>query len=328
MAYLTSSKTNYRLYLKAFHKFGRLLSVVDTLIESPEVSRIHAIIEWIDNAWYIRDLSKNGVWLNNSKICISKLYQLKINDQICFAEQESLVFTVENLDNPKDILIPYGEDEQVVENVDTPIVLEHYHFLPSETSPEIIIFYDFDERSWCFEVIGESETSKIADGELIRFSNSLWKLLKRADSSEKETLEINEQATRDLTFIFNISQDEELVGLTLESDRNNIDCDIRSHHYLTALLARYRTEDRQKQIPENLQGWRTIDQLSRDMGLSESHLNIQIHRARKQITDKLKLLGQYAPMLIERKKRQVRLATAKYKIFKGNTLECDSMIEV
>ncbi len=323
MAYLISPKTNYRLYLKAFHQFGRLTSAVDTLIDSPEISRIHAIIEWIDNAWYIRDISKNGVWLNNSKINTNKLYRLNISDEICFAEQKNLTFVVENLNKPQDILIPYSEQES--ENSEPPIILDHYHFLPSETSPELIVYYDVNEKSWYCENVNETEVSKIADGELLQFSNSMWQLLKGADFSEKETVAISEQTEQNLTFIFNISQDEELTELTLKNNDHNIDCDIRSHHYLTALLARYRTEDKQKSIPEDLQGWRTIEQLTKDLGLSESHINIQIHRARKQLTDKLQLLGQYAPLLIERKKRHVRFAATDYRIFKGQTLEIDSL---
>ena len=80
---------------------------------------------------------------------------------------------------------------------------------------------------------------------------------------------------KNLTFVFNISQDEELTELTLKSNGSEINCDIRSHHCLTALLARYRSQDCQKSFPEHQQGWRTIEQLTKDIGLSESHVNIQ-----------------------------------------------------
>ena len=47
----------------------------------------------------------------------------------------------------------------------------------------------------------------------------------------------------------------------------------------------------------------------------------KIHRARKQVADKLQSLGLYAPLLIERKKGQVRFSASDYKIYKGHVLE-------
>ena len=161
MAYLTSTNSKYQLYLKTFHQFGRLASAVDTLIDSPNISRIHAIIEWIDHTWYIRDLSKNGVLVNNKKIIPNKLYQLNISDQLCFAGQKNINFVVENLDKPRDALIPYVKNEQSNEKAQTPIVLEHYHFLPSESAPEIIVFYDINEKSWFCESVAEASVEKI-----------------------------------------------------------------------------------------------------------------------------------------------------------------------
>lgn len=324
MAYLISQNTKYRLYLKAFHQFGRLTSIVDTLIDSSEISRIHAIIEWIDNTWYIRDLSKNGVWINNKKIAPNKLYRLTLSDHLCFADQKNISFIVENLDKPRDVLIPYSET-QVNEQPNQPILLNQYHFLPSESAPEIIVFYDLSEKSWFCENVAEATVTKIADGELLQFSNSMWQLIKSADISENETVEISGGAEKNLIFIFNISQDEELTELTLKNKTTEISFDIRNHHYLTALLARYRMQDYHKSIPTHLQGWRTIEQLTQDTGLSENHVNIQIHRARKQLADKFQSLGIDAPLLIERKTRQVRFAATNFKIFKGQTLEEDSM---
>jgi len=90
-------------------------------------------------------------------------------------------------------------------------------------------------------------------------------------------------------------------------------------------LARYRSEDTAKMIDKLLQGWVSIDKLTNDLGFTESHVNIQIHRARKQLADKLKDLGLSGPMLIERKKGQVRFGASNFKIFKGKDLEIDAV---
>jgi len=324
MAYLTSCNTNHPIYLKTFHQFGRLESAVDTLIYSPEISRIHGIIEWIDNAWFIRDLSKNGIWLNHKRIIANRLYQLALKDNIYFANKKNISFIVENIEKPRDLLIPYNDDIQDNEQANAPIYLDHYHMLPSEKEPEIVVFYDVIERSWFCEDVVKTTKSKISDGELLKFSQSMWQLIKGADISEQETISLDEKTDNTITFIFNISRDEESTELIVKNNNDDINCDFRSHHYLTALLARYRSQDFRNLLPEHLQGWRSIEQLTKDIGLSESHVNIQIHRARKQIADKLKKLGLYAPLVIERKKGQVRFASTDYKIFKGQSLEEDS----
>ena len=310
MAYLISKNSKYLIYLKAFHQFGRLVSAVDTLINNPKISRIHAIIEWIDKAWYIRDISKNGVWLNNTRIETNKLYPLNLADNFCFSDNKNISFIIDNLDQPKDLHTPYINPDQSSEEISTPIILEHY---------------DIDKKTGFCESVDSATVSKISNDELLNSPNTIWQLIKGADYAETETIATRTKNKQKLTFIFNISQDEELTELTLQNNSSNISCDTRSHHYLTALLARYRSQDCHKSLPEHLQGWRTIEQLTRDIGLSESHVNIQIHRARKQLSDKLKILGLFSPLLIERKKGQVRFAATDYKIFKGQTLEEDSM---
>ena len=206
-----------------------------------------------------RDLSKNGISINNKAIASNKLHTLKLNDTICFANQKKFTFSVENLDEPKDLLLPLGADESEGKSTSQPIFLDHYHFLPSENSPELIIFYDVSEKSWFCECVDSATTTQIDDGELLEFSDSMWKLIKGADVSDKETIAITDKPSSDLCYVFNISQDEELTELTLNNGDQKIDCETRSHHYLTALLARYKGEDSKNSIPEALQGWRSIE---------------------------------------------------------------------
>ena len=72
MAVLTC-KDSGKAFICDFHRFGRLAHSVDTLLNYPEITRIHAVIEWVEPHWYIRDLSKNGVWLNGRKQKHSKI---------------------------------------------------------------------------------------------------------------------------------------------------------------------------------------------------------------------------------------------------------------
>jgi hypothetical protein len=325
MAYITPENANYRIHLKPFHRFGRMSDAVDTLVQSRKISRIHAIIEWVDSHWAIRDISKNGVWLNDEKIKANQSCILKLKDKICFAKKDNITFIVESIERPRDVLVPYIQQTNDNTPIKDPILLEQYHFLPSETAPELIVFYDTVEKAWFCEKPPKYTVTRIADGELIEFSDSVWQLLKVTDLFHEETIDNADKSENEMTFIFSLSQDEESTELRLEDATQLIGFDIRSHHYLTALLARYRNQDTIEMIDEHLQGWVSIDKLSNDLGFTEAHINIQIHRARKQLADKLKGLGLSGPMLIERKKGQVRFGTSNFKIFKGKDIEVDSV---
>jgi len=322
MAFLTNQKYASPVYLKAFHQFGRLFSSVDTTIALPDVSRIHAVIEY-QKHWYIRDLSKNGLRVNGKLIKANHPHLLHLNDQISFSSAQCAPFIIENLEPPKDILLPTSQ-ECGYYNGAKPIYLEHYHFLPDESSPELVIFYDQESQQWQCEHFENSVQSILHDGEQLKFSNQTWKLFKCEPPENMDTLCLTAQDKSDLCYIFNISQDEELTELMIQSANQSIDCQTRSHHYLTAILARYKAEDIKQNVPEPLQGWRSIEQLTKDLGLAETHINIQIHRARKQLSELQKTTGIMVPDLIERKRGRIRLAVNDYQIIKGSHLEIDT----
>ncbi|SHO57014.1 FHA domain-containing protein [Vibrio quintilis] len=320
MASLNYSHAQYPVFLKAFHQFGRLSAKVDTVIDFPDASRIHAVVEWHD-AWYLRDLSKNGVRVNGHLISPHQPYLLQVQDQICFSGYQDAPFVVADLEPPRDLLVP--ETDNADPDI-KPIYLERYHFLPSENSPEIVLFYNMTVQEWQCEHVENGETYPLRDGEMLQFSHHAWRLIKGVDTGIEETVQFNTQTNDELCYIFNISQDEELTELIIRDHNHQIDCEVRSHHYLTALLARYKAEDLKQHVPESEQGWRSVMQLMKDMGLSETHLNIQIHRARKQIQDVLLSEGLMVPDFIERKRGRVRLAVRDYQVIKGSRLEVDS----
>ncbi|QMV13916.1 FHA domain-containing protein [Vibrio spartinae] len=322
MAYLSNIRLEHPIYLKAFHQIGRLSSAVDTTINLPDVSRIHAIIEFKKH-WYIRDLSKNGVRVNGERLETHCPYQLKRGDQIWFSSAQKEPFVIASLEPPKDILLPAYHDNNESHHLE-PIYLKRYHFLPDDTSPELVVIYDQENQEWQCEHLTSSQCYVLKDGEQLEFSNKAWRLFKGAHSEEQETEYLDAQPDSNFRYIFNISQDEELTELTIKDSQRCIDCQTRSHHYLTALLARYKAEDLRQNIPEPSQGWRSVDQLTKDMGISETHINIQIHRARKQLAELQETMGVMVPNIIERKRGRIRLAATNYQVIKGNQLEIDS----
>ena len=127
----------------------------------------------------------------------------------------------------------------------------------------------------------------------------------------------------ELAFLFQTSQDEESTQVFMQSGEQNIDFMVRSHHYLTLTLARQRAKDMQVGLDESEQGWLYAEMLAKDLGLDASHLNIQIYRIRKQFIDALNNSCE-SSHIIERNAGKLRLASNKFRIMKGDKVECDT----
>lgn len=317
MAKLTCNIDDTVTFLKSFHRFGRLIYSVDTRLDYPEISRIHAVIEWIDEQWVIRDLSKNGLWLNGDRVLYNKDIKLNLDDNISFSSVNNLIFNVVDLSPPKDLLLPTDEDLLNDENV---IYLEKYHFFPCEHAPESVIYFDSSKSSWCFEDTLNQDNFAIGDGQKIKISDKYWRLYQTESALQDNTVDISTSKENQLEFIFSLSLDEEQTELKIKDMNNTFDFDVRSHHYLTLLLARYKLKHCAQDFAEEVTGWVPVKQLSKDLGLCESHINIQIHRARKQFVELLNNKS-LAETLIERKRGKVRFGGKHFTIVKGNQIE-------
>ena len=327
MAYLFNHHTNARCYLYAYHSFGRFAYSVDTLITNPCVSKIHAIVEWKNNNWSIRDLSSNGTWLNQDKLTKDEALSLKIGDIIRFADDEQLSFQVENLNPPADVLLPTSkpnaEQQHTEQNTEQDaITLQPYHLLPNEQAPEIALILNRFTGQWSIEDVNDSQLAPrlLQENDVIEFSNQRWQL--QLSHLEKNTeLKVSSQLEiEDLCCIFELSLNEEVTKLKVKSPQETTNFYTRSHHYLTLSLARYRIEDAEKGLPNAEQGWVSTDRLLRDLGVDMPHLNIQIHRSRKQFAEILTNVHN-AENVIERQLRQVRFACSAFEIYKGHQLE-------
>ncbi|MDK1287116.1 FHA domain-containing protein [Pseudoalteromonas umbrosa] len=303
------------IYLKAFHRFGRLTYSVDTHVSGVEISRIHAVIEHNGEAWELRDLSKNGVWLNGQRIAYNQAIHLKVDDEITFSEMHPQTFIVDSIAPPKDLLIPSCNEQP-----DEVIPLEKYHFLPSETDPELVVFYDNEKLCWCYEQLATGKIVPLTDSDNLCVANELWYLFQVEAASQEATMPIDKAHQSSLEFVFDISLDEEITELKVNHNGTLLDFDVRTHHYLTALLARYKAGDEAAVEEENQRGWVSVSQLSKDLGISESHINIQIHRARKQFVDLVNDKS-LAEQIIERKRGRVRFGGKHFTIKKGSHTE-------
>lgn len=319
MAYLLDVAAENYFPLAPHHTFGRLAASVDTHIDRPYVSKLHAAIEWNGNFWRLKNLGMNGTWVNGDNLNQGDTRDLRINDQINFADQDDPGFIVINLSPPGDMLWPLdGKLPDVA-----PIYLSRYHLLPDAEEPELALFYNEQTQLWHREALhqqSEHEQPVLHNGDLVQFSNSHWQFVCApicGPTEIKASRHIN-----DYEFIFNMSMDEEITQLELRHQQT-LDFAVRTHHYLLLQLARHRARDAERGLDKKSQGWVYADQLAAELGLDATHMNIQIFRARKQLADYLPD-AQGQQLLLERRGGKIRFGCEKFKVYKGEKLTLKS----
>lgn len=303
------------IYLSSHHVFGRLHGTVDTNLERPVISRIHAVVEWSSHHWQIRDLSRNGSWLNHVKLVKDSPAPLTAGDIIQLGEPGAPELSMQD-DHPPMHVICRPNDSEV-------IPLESYHLLPNANTPELVIYQT--RNQWCLERVGEQYTTTrlLSDRDWIQLEGLRWQLRLAGVSEQTSALLADLQSLDELTLTFHLSQDEESTLLSIETEQNKFNLQHRSHHYLTLNLARYRAADASKGLDLSEQGWIYTEQLSQALGLTENSLNIHIHRARRQFSEFFSNSIETTDF-IQRRNGKVRLGCRNFKIYKGDILECTS----
>ncbi len=305
-------------YLNACHCFGRSPTNVDTIINAQEVSRIHAVVEWSNGQWLIRDISNNGTWLNSQKLIKDKSSPLKKGDKIFFASGNSHGFQIEDLTPPQNMLFPVGS---LTANSIAPIVLTEGNLLPRDDNPEIALFYVPSKDQWYKEFLVDTDGSAypVENCDLLYFSDQKWQL-KLVSVSDNTVLMSRAKLTTDqLMFQFNLSLDEETTELSVSTNDETLCFNSKVHHYLTLSLARHRDEDARIGVDEDEQGWRLPEILVKELGYEITLFNTHVCRAKQQFRELLNGACD-GDELIERKGKKIRFAGKYYRIYKGKEL--------
>lgn len=325
MSYIFDSETKTYIPLLPHHTFGRLASAVDTHLDKPYVSKLHAAIEWNGSQWRIKNLGLNGSWLNGKEILPNETAELAINDIFHLAKLTDPGFQIIDLTAPTDTLWPLNT---AVFTADIqPIYLSRYHLLPDNQTPEIALYLDEQSQTWHMETITadtDDHPRLLENGDVIPIANVQWRLIRANVYGPTELHIQNKQTLTDMVFVFSLSLDEETTHLELHQGHNRIDLGVRSHHYLLAQLIRHHAEDTSLGLDIKSRGWVYTDQLANELGLDITHLNIHIFRLRKQFSDSLSnTLNMNC--LLERRGGKIRFGCNNYKIYKGAALITESV---
>lgn len=295
-------------YLRDYHTLGRRDGTVDTLLKYSYVSKLHAVIEWREPNWLIKDVSKNGLKLNNKIIPAQKPTILSVGDTIDMAGMGDVILTVKDLSAPVPLLINQASPIETIKIGESVL-------LPSDSAPELALHLCPDREQWFSDSVetGE-ETGPHEHGDLIRINNVDWKFLLIAEDDVTTVVSSNQITLDDVIFRFDLSQDEESANLTLVDNGVELELGERSHHYLLVHLLRHRL-----QSGDDI-GWLDTQLLMKELGLEETHLNIQIFRARKQVASALPTVTGHSK-LIERRRGALRLGIKNFEIYKEGIKE-------
>lgn len=309
-------KISFLLY--TYHNIGRLAQMVDTVVDMEHISKHHLSIIWQDEHWQIRDLSRNGTWLNNRKLEPYTLYAINEGDTISMADPSQATFTVVDTLPPCDLLIP--EDNGILD-INNTVVLSQYNLLPNQQTPKLALF--LDNQQWYVESVDkeDSQTILLDDNAIIELEQQCWRLWRCREELQTKQLSGPQFGLAQLAFDFDLSLDEEETHLVVQTPDGKVNLAIRSHHYLVLNLARYRAADSLKGIGSNNQGWVSHHQVMKDLGIDYCHLNILVHRARKQFCDALNVCD--AQSFIERHYGKLRFGGSRFKISKDLQVECE-----
>lgn len=297
MATLKNLQNNEHVTLFVQHVFGRHPHTNNTCLKSPDISRTHAVISWNNDTWSIKDTSTNGTFVNGRRID-NRGTQLLQHDRIQFGNLQADYWELIDNHAPQSMLLPVSPGLE-------PVLLSGLVGLPSEQQPDITLYASADGQWMCESSAG---TYPLKSGDLVGTEEKTWRFVDSKPSSETEVIAADHlPADEKIGLDFSVSQNEEHVSLTVLLNNQAFNLSQRSHHYLLLLLARKRLEDQQGNVSDQERGWLLKEQLATMLGMSESHINIQIYRFRKQLNSVLSESG-FIQQCIERRSGELRLA--------------------
>lgn len=314
MAILQNHSTQREIHLRSMHTFGRAISS-DTLLASPYASQVHASIRWVGNNWQLHDHSRNGTWLNEQRLQAGFFPVLRNADIVRFGHEAEAAWIVEDLRPPGHLLWPLGHGGR-------PIALERSNMLPPG-SPAEMLLVQTAQGQWLSKTTLGSRV--LRDGDELRLSGLPWMLVPASEvtATQDNVASANACSQSCLSLHFYVSLDEEHVRLQVHGNGNTLDLGERAHHYALLTLARLRLKDTQSHQDSQAHGWIDAKRLARMLGQEVTHLNVQIHRIRKQFAQVLPF-DAAPPELIERRRSALRLGNLPFRITRGSLLEADS----
>lgn len=312
MASLRNLHTGARIMLRPLHAFGRHPSACRTVLRGADVSKIHALIRWQLQRWEILDQSRNGTFVDGTRLPPESWRKLTAGSDIVFGADIEACWRVHEVAAPMNCLFPLIDHGEAL-----PLRAEGM-FLPSLANPEAHLSWNGEQ--WLLE--DSYGIGVLSDGAIIQTSAQRWELVLCPElASTLATPHADSApAAPDLLLHFEIASNEEHARLRMELGDRAIDLGERIHHYLLATLARLRLRDAARGFDPHAQGWVSTEALAHMLGVDPPYVNIQIFRAREQFAQAL-APSAAATLPVERRRGEVRLAPCRFRVQRGATVE-------
>ncbi|HLO95906.1 MAG TPA: FHA domain-containing protein, partial [Burkholderiaceae bacterium] len=265
-------------------------------------------IHWTGRVWELRDLSRNGSLVDGRRVPVGCSVPLQLGSLLSFTHDSRCSWRVEDLAGPSPMLLPLDGGP--------PLVLAPAQVLPLGPRGALRVVQEEQGRWLC---TGPQGIQPLEDGDELLFDDRRWCFVSGADrhSTQGQTAAAGERPT---SLELRVSLDEEHVWLTLHHEGHVLDLGERSHHYALLTLARLRRQDADRGMGREAQGWVEHGRLAAMLGLDGSHLNIQLFRLRKQITQAMPA-STLPPALIERRRGELRLHGLPFRVHRGDELQ-------
>jgi len=310
MAIIKNLQTEEIVVLFSEHNFGRGKHN-RTIIPGNDISKSHAVVSFVDNAWCLVDQSSNGTLVKGKRINHLRT-KLATGNQIQFGQEQDTIWQVLNVDPPICFLESLSENKEIIE-------LSSYSAYPNEESPEVSFYRAADTR---WHADNGIQTVALVHGQSLFFADKEWCFYE--NDVLDQTLCIPEISI-ETCFLFSLSVDEEEVAIKIQI--NNLELDLGQHTYNQVLLAlaRKRQADLDNGYQETELGWISMEKLTFLLGkellkeIDNYYVNLQIHRLRKRLME-LNPFGHLLSNVIERRNGELRFEHNNFRINKENAI--------
>jgi hypothetical protein len=235
------------------------------------VSSEHASIRWLGDGWQVRDLgSRNGTFLDGRRLGAGESAPLATGHKLSFGGLSGGWVLVDA--GPPAVVAQCLVDGRRCTSEDGLLAL------PDAETASATVFRTPDGLFWFEDQDGARE---LRDADVVEVDGVAWRVLLPVlplETAEGErTLGAN-----DLTLTFSVSRDEEHVDVEVRWQGGSASLASRAHHYPLLVLARQRLADAAAGVADSEQGWIWPDALAKMLGSTQNHLNVSIHRIRKE----------------------------------------------
>ena len=270
MAILVEEGTGRTIALAARVLVGRS-DAAQLQLADRRVSSEHASIRWLGDGWQIRDLgSRNGTFLDGRRLGPGESVPVPAGGKLTFGGLNGGWVVVDA--GPPAVVAQCLVDGRRCTSEDGLLAL------PDAETASATVFRTPDGL-WWFEA--DEAARELRNADLVEVDGAVWRIhlpVLAAETAEGERT----VGASDLVITFAVSLDEEHVDVAVRWPGGSATLPSRAHHYPLLVLARQRLSDAAAGVSDAEQGWIWPDALAKMLGSTQNHLNVSIHRIRKE----------------------------------------------